>query len=272
MLTFEILCVTMHQNDFSKLKEMNINSDVIFANQSNKTSYEEYTFNGHKAKMITTQTKGVGTNRNLALMYATNDICLFADDDVTYVNNVEKIVINEFIKHQDADIIIFNLNSTDQIRKPRRYFKTKKIHMLGRMPWGSARIAFKLNSIKKANLWFSTLFGGGCLFPSGEDSIWLHDAKKKKLSFYISKEIIGTVSYSMSTWFTGNNEKLYYSKGCVYSTLHKKTFLIFVLYAALQKKNINIPFSKRIKWMYNGKQGYKKMLSFEEFNKLLKKN
>lgn len=29
MSTFQILCVTMHQSDFSKLKGMNIHSDVI---------------------------------------------------------------------------------------------------------------------------------------------------------------------------------------------------------------------------------------------------
>ncbi len=34
MLSFEVLCVTMNQNDFSKIKEMNINSDVVFANQA----------------------------------------------------------------------------------------------------------------------------------------------------------------------------------------------------------------------------------------------
>mgnify|MGYP000166988024 CR=1 FL=1 len=35
MSTFQILCVTMNQNDFSKIKQMNIHSNVIFANQTN---------------------------------------------------------------------------------------------------------------------------------------------------------------------------------------------------------------------------------------------
>ena len=57
MSKFEILCVTMHQNDFSKIKEMNIRSDVVFANQCDHTNYEELEFEGHIAKMISTQTK-----------------------------------------------------------------------------------------------------------------------------------------------------------------------------------------------------------------------
>ena len=70
MSKFEILCVTMHQNDFSKIKEMNIHSDVVFTNQCDHTSYEEIEFDGHTAKMISTQTRGVGKNRNLAITAA----------------------------------------------------------------------------------------------------------------------------------------------------------------------------------------------------------
>ena len=80
MSHFEILCVTMHQKDFSKIEQMNINSDVVFANQADTTSMDELEFNGHRARMITTDTRGVGVNRNLALTYAQGDICLFADD------------------------------------------------------------------------------------------------------------------------------------------------------------------------------------------------
>ena len=93
MSTFEILCVTMNQKDFSKIEEMNIHSNVVFANQANNVCYCEKEFNGSKAKMITTNTRGVGINRNIALMYANADICLFADDDVTYVNNVFEIYL-----------------------------------------------------------------------------------------------------------------------------------------------------------------------------------
>lgn len=75
MSKFEILCVTMHQKDFSKLEEMNIHSDIVYANQCDCTSYEELEFDGHIAKMISTETRGVGKNRNIALMYASADVC-----------------------------------------------------------------------------------------------------------------------------------------------------------------------------------------------------
>lgn len=266
MPTFQILCVTMHQNDFSKLKEMNIHSDVIFANQADRTETKELVFEGHTARMITTDTRGVGINRNIALMYADADICLFADDDVTYVDNMEQIVVAEFEAHPEADIMIFHLDTDDPVRKQKKYSKTKKCGRFARMPWGGVRIAFRLTSVRKANLWYTTLFGGGCIFPSGEDSIWLHDAKKKGLIFYVSEKTIGTVSFQESTWFTGRDEKYFYARGAYYQAVYPKTILLWMGYFALRTKNMcDMPWKEKWKWMRFGAQGYQKMLSFEEY-------
>ena len=266
-LSFEILCVTMNQNDFSKIKEMNIHSNVVFANQCNHTSYDEINFDGNIAKMISTNTHGVGINRNISLIYASKDICLFADDDVKYVDNVSELVINEFINHPNADIFIFNLKSDSFIRTPKTYNKTKKCKKFNRMPFGGPRIAFKLSSIKKKNLWFTTLFGGGCKFPNGEDTIWLKEARKKKLNIYISNKTIGILSYKSSTWFDGYNEKFYFGKGACYYAQNPYTFYIWVLYTSLKKFKDSINFFEKIKWMKNGKKAYKEMLDFDEFKK-----
>ena len=268
MSKFEILCVTMNQTDFSKIKEMNIHSDIVFANQCDRTFFEEMTFEGHTAKMISTQTRGVGINRNLGLMYANADICLFADDDVVYHDDMEKRVIAEFDAHPDADVFIFHLDTTDPVRKQKTYQQTRKCGRFERMPWGGVRIAFRLNAVKKANVWFTTLFGGGCVFPSGEDSMWLADAKRKGLIFYVSKETIGTVSFEESTWFTGADEKYYYGKGAYYAAVHKQTFWLWVLYFMVRTKNSTSLRTKQvITWMLNGRNGYRQMVGFQQFQK-----
>ena len=123
MSTFQILCVTMNQNDFSKIKQMNIHSNVIFANQTNINKIDYLTFENHIATMISTNTKGVGVNRNIALMYADSDICLLADDDIRYYDNVEKKVMNEFEKHPDADVFIFHLDTDVEERQLEKYCK-----------------------------------------------------------------------------------------------------------------------------------------------------
>ena len=264
MSRFEILCVTMHQKDFSKIEQMNIHSDVVFANQADRTCFEEKEFEGHLARMITTDTRGVGINRNLALTYAKGEICLFADDDVTYNDDVEERVLAEFDAHPDADIIIFHLD-TDSDRKQIKYNETKKCSCFCKMPWGGVRIAVRLNSIRKANIWFTTLFGGGCIFPSGEDSMWLTDARKKGLTFYVSKETIGKVDFENSTWFSGFDEKMYYGKGAFYQAAHPKTKFVWMLYfAARTSKLSTLSFSEKFKWMKNGNKGYKEMKPFND--------
>ena len=263
---FEVLCVTMHQKDFSKIEEMNIHSNVVFANQADATAFDETEFEGKRARMITTATRGVGINRNLALTYADADICLLADDDVKYVDNMEELVIDEFDKHPDADVFIFHLDTDDENRKQISYKKTRKHGRFERMPWGGVRIAFRLSSVKKANVWFTTLFGGGCIFPSGEDSIWLLEAKRKGLKFYVSDKTIGKISFEESTWFTGFDEKFYFSKGVFCQAMHSRTFYLWALYYLFRyRSRKGISFPEKIKWMKIGKRCYGELISYEEY-------
>lgn len=267
MSKFEILCVTMHQKDFSKIKEMNIHSDVFFANQADRTALEELEFDGHKARMLTTDTRGVGINRNMTLQYAQGDICLFADDDVIYSDDMEKKVLAEFLAHPESDIIIFHLD-TDSERKQIKYSRTKKCGPFSRMPWGTIRIAFRRSAVQKANIWFATLFGGGCLFPSGEDSIWLRDAKRKGLTFYVSKETIGKVDMGESTWFTGFDEKFFFGKGACCAAMYGKTADIWSLYYLLRYRNAGrLSLTEKRKWMRLGQRGYKDLQGFEAYLK-----
>lgn len=263
---FEILCVTMHQKDFAKIKEMNIHSNVVFANQADTTSYDEIEFEEKRARMITTATRGVGINRNLALTYADADICLFADDDVEYVDNMEQLVLDEFDKHPDADVFIFHLDTDDKKRTQLKYSKTRKHGRFERMPWGGVRIAFRLNSMRKANVWFTTLFGGGCIFPSGEDSLWLLESKRKGLRFYVSKETIGKIDMGESSWFTDYDEKFYFGKGAFYQTAHPKTFALWMLYFLLRTRNFGkLSAFEKISCMKKGGQTYRTMQCYQGY-------
>ena len=177
MSKFEILCVTMHQHDFSKINEMNIHSSIVFANQADSTSYVEEEYEGHKLKMITTSTRGVGNNRNLSLVYASADICLLSDDDMNYVDNYEEIILNAFEKLPNADVIIFNIESTDKagVRQPNQITRVAKFHRWSRNSYGGPRIAFRLKSIQNKNIWFTQLFGGGAKYSHGEDTMFIND-------------------------------------------------------------------------------------------------
>ncbi|HRV29198.1 MAG TPA: glycosyltransferase family A protein [Spirochaetia bacterium] len=267
MSRFEVLCVTMYQKDFSKIREMNIHSDVVFANQCDYTAYDEYFFEGHTAKMISTRTRGVGINRNLALSYASADICLLADDDIKYHDDMAERVIAEFDAHPDADVMIFHLEADDPVRIQPKYARTEKWSRFRGLPWGGVRIAFRLDAVRKANAWFSPLFGGGAVFPSGEDSLFLTDLRRAGLTIYVSKETIGSISFETSSWFTGRDEKYFFSRGAYFKAVHPKTTFLWVLFFALRVKKSNLTFSQKMKWMKHGKRAYKEMLSFENYKK-----
>lgn len=264
MSKFEILCVTMNQKDFSKIEEMNIHSNVVFANQCDHTSYESIDFENYTAKMISTQTRGVGINRNLALAYASADICLLADDDVRYYDDMEQRVIREFDENPKADLMIFHLDTDDPIRKQPRYCKTKKWSRFKGLPWGGVRIAFRLSALKRVNIWFTTLFGGGAVFPSGEDSIFLEDIRRAGLNIYVSKQTIGTLSFGTSTWFTGHDKKYFFARGAFYGAARSKTALVWMIYAAIRTKDSNLSFLKRLHSLKLGYKSYSKMISYDE--------
>ena len=111
-LKLEVLLATMNQKNDDILERMKVNTDVLVCNQNDeKMGYKTYKKNRYTVRWYDFMERGVGLNRNNALLRSTSDICLLADDDVIYIDGYEKIVINEFIKHPDVNVILFNIQS-----------------------------------------------------------------------------------------------------------------------------------------------------------------
>lgn len=266
MSDFEILCVTMNQCDFRKIKQMNIHSDVLFANQCDVTSYEEINFEGNIARMISSQTRGVGNNRNIALTYANADICLIADDDIVYHDDLKKIVLGEFKKHPNADVIIFNIKALHERGKQIVNHKSKRCTFFMKMPYPAMRIAFRLDSIRRNNIFFSTLFGGGCIYSCGEDSIFIKKLMQSGLCIYVTDQYIGTVDFGVSTWFEGYTKKYFYDKGAYCKAVFPKTALLWKYYYAWRfRKEKNISYKDKIRLMSLGIKNYSSLIGYGEY-------
>ena len=82
----EVVCVTMGQKDLTIADKMHITGDAVFGNQADGYRKETQLNAGRTLRMITTDTRGVGVNRNIALLHAAGDILLFADDDICYAD------------------------------------------------------------------------------------------------------------------------------------------------------------------------------------------
>lgn len=264
MSKFEVLCVTMHQENFSKIQQMNIHSDVFFANQADSTFFEEVEFEGHKARMLTTNTRGVGANRNLTLMYASSEIVLLSDDDMYYTDTYEQDILREFETHPDADVMIFNIGTVGgQDRAQKQNKRAKKVAPWSRMPYGAPRIALRLDALRRKNIWFTTFFGGGCKYTNGEDSIFIADLRRAGLKIYVTNVYIGTVDMSASTWFCGANEEFYFNKGVYLKAVHPNAMLLYDMYFLLRVRSA-VSIKQRWKWLRKGNRAFSEGLSFAD--------
>ena len=230
-MKLEILLATMNQPDDSVLDTMGVNSDIIVCNQNAYTTgYRQYERKGHQVRWYDFCEKGVGLNRNNALHRAEGDICLLSDDDVVYAQGYEQMIIDAFERHPKADLIFFNIESpTGEKRTLDPRVKRIHLHNCGR--YGAVRIAFRRMSVIKHAVSFNQLFGGGCMFSAGEDTMFIRDCLRKGLRAVAVPECILRLSDSRpSTWFAGYNQKFFEDFGasfyCHYGILAEPMTLL----------------------------------------------
>ncbi len=217
MERIEVVCVTMGQQDLSKTEQMHITGDVVFGNQADTCRKDERSRNGQTVKMITTDTRGVGVNRNIALLHATGDILLLADDDICYADGYEEGVRRAYALHPDADMIIFSMDITRNgqvIRQVKN--RDGRLRLYRALRYGTCVCSIRRESQRRANIWFSTLFGGGTKYAHGEDTLFIRDVFRRGLRVYTSSFCLGSCAKDTSTCFRGFDEKYFYDQGVLY--------------------------------------------------------
>ena len=262
-MRLEVLLATMNQTDDSVLDSMGVHSDIIVCNQTDdKTGYKEYEKNGYHVRWYDFQERGVGLNRNNALLRSTADICLLADDDVVYEKDYNKIVLDAFEKNPKADMILFNIYSESGEKRSdaKKNIRVRKRNC-GR--YGGVRIAFRRMSVIKHAISFNQLFGGGCMFSAGEDIIFVRTCIEKGLHAIAVPDCILTLTDQRpSTWYHGHDQKFYEDYGCGYYC-HFGNFAVIVTLLQLirrRKKMLgDYPLLKAWKYARAGIKKYKNL-------------
>jgi len=267
-MDLQVLVATMHQKDFSKYEEMNLSSDALFANQADFTGREKIKVGEHSVEMISTDTRGVGINRNIACLYAAGDILLLADDDMKYVDNYKSIILDAFRTLPRADAIIFNIDTIGRDVQRRQNRKIKRIHFVNAFNYGAARIAVKRTSIKKSGILFNTNFGGGTIYSAGEDSIFISEMLKKGLKLYAYPKTIASVDQTNSTWFQGYSKKYFYDKGALFKAIMKRGSLLLCLQDVIRHwdiyKDSKLSIYEVLSKMRRGSIGYESLRPYME--------
>lgn len=238
-MKIQILVATMHQTDHSLLEKMNIQTDAIIGNQCDRNEVEDFEWNGHKIKYLSFAERGVGLNRNNALMRADADVCLFADDDVVYYDGYAEKIEKAFQDKPDADVVVFNFKVSrgggaayDTVTTSRRVGKR------GVTSYGAPLIAFRTERVKYKNIVFHRMFGGGTPYSCGEDTIFLQDCVKRGLRVYTDDATLGVIDNGESTWFHGYTDKFFIDKGILYKYVFGWMATPFALYHIIKHREL----------------------------------
>ncbi len=259
-MTVQTLIPTMHQTDFSILDKMNIQTDAIVVNQCDTFSKDVFEHRGRQIEFYSLPERGIGQSRNFSLMRASGDIVLFADDDVRYYDGYEEMIIKAFEENPDADMIAFNLDFKGGTRKRTKIQKNKRIRWFNCGRYGAPRMAVKLESARRHNLCFSLLFGGGARYSAGEDVIFANQAVKSGMHFYAVPITVAEIDDSTSTWFEGNNAKLFYDKGALFAAINPKTAVLRSIRFAIRYSNLckeELTVADAFKLMLKGSSDFK---------------
>ena len=268
----EVLVATMGQTDLQLFEKMNVQGDCLIANQNKIEGYQEQKSQFGTVRMFTTDTKGVGVNRNLALSNAKGDIWLFADDDVQYYDGALAQVEKAFQELPDADVIAFGMDMTrngeiyDRLSEP-----CKRRRIWNAMRFGACRIAIRRSAVQKHGLSFSTYFGGGCQYSCGEDTLFLRECFRKKLKVYSHSYVLGTCRQDVSSWFTGYTDKYFFDYGALLMSAFPKGKHWVKWYFVWKFHKISgVAATKILSLMNEGIRAYPSLTPYGENRKLTK--
>ena len=240
--------------------KMNLRTDAIIGNQCETNDVSTVMLDGNEIRYYSFAERGVGLNRNNALMRATGEFCLIADDDMRYYDGYAQITENAFDRHPDADVIIFNVRESRGkhfiIKKP---FRVRKHNY---MRFATFRFAVRTDSVKKRGISFNLSFGGGARYQHGEDSLFLADCLNKGLKIIAVPDEIGELLYDReSSWFKGFDRKYFEDQGALYAAISRNFYKFLCLQDVIRhrkkyKKHGNPAFNYKL--MKNGAKEFLK--------------
>lgn len=218
-MKIQVLVSAVDQNAAELTAKMNIHTDAVIVNQCDHYGYEEFQVQGGKVQCFSMKERGVGLSRNTAFLHADAEICVFSDEDIVLSKDYEKQIAKAYEQLTDADMILVNV----KVAPSRRTYWNGDIHRINYRNYGrypAYSITARPDALRKANVYYSVLYGGGARYSNGEDSLFLRDCLKAGLRIYSHTICIGEETERQSTWFSGYHEKFFRDRGVLYHDLY----------------------------------------------------
>lgn len=237
-MALQLLISALNKNPAELIAQMNIQTDAVLVNQCDEDVCREIDYKQNRVTVYSKKERGVGLSRNLCLEKATEEYVLFSDDDIVYDDGYEEKVLGAFEKNDAADVLLFNMRVAPE-RKTYWNEKEKSVSRLNCGRYPAYSIAAKRESLKKAGVTFSLLFGGGAKYSNGEDSLFLTDCLRRGLRLFTSTEVLGREEAGESTWFHGFTEKFFFDRGVLFAFLYPKTAGLWAFRYVYLKKDVD---------------------------------
>jgi glycosyltransferase involved in cell wall biosynthesis len=258
----EFVVATTGQKDLDFAREMNLHVPAVITNQCG----EYRVLQEDNIVMVSTPTCGVGVNRNIGINLTDAEYAFIVDDDMVFYDNAIDILNQALEVHPDADVIIFGFDYVKDSKIVRkRMRKSERVKLHNCLHYGICCALIKVTSIRQNNISFTTFFGGGCLYGSGEDSLFYLECVRKNLKIYTYAESVGMNQYRESTWFKGYNNKFFYDKGAWIACAFPKIKFLMICYFTMRFKRCSeLPVGTIVKRLSQGAKGYGKLAIFKE--------
>lgn len=265
MKKVQVLMSTMNiqnKQEFEKqILNSNIKNNVIVVNQT-KNKLEKIEI--ENKKIYSYQENGASNSRNRLLKLANGEICIFADNDMKFVDNYENIIRNAYKKNPKADGILFYVENTNKNREENKKIGNKKLNKIDIMRARIYELTLKketINKVKEKGIKFDTNIGPGTKILKGEETVFLAELLNNNFKLYSVNQKIGIVGDSNSSWFTGYNKKYLQDQGIIFYKVFPKYYKIIILQYVIRKYKLyknNLNIFKAYKEMIYGIEQYKK--------------
>ncbi len=252
-MKIQVLVAAMGQRDYSLIEKMNITTDAIVGNQCDRNSVESFERGGHSYMYLNFAERGVGLNRNNSLMRADCEVCLFADDDMVYVDGYAELVERAFSELTQADVIVFNLIEKTPTRSVIE--RVHRVRWYNYLRYGTARVAARFAPIKLNGIYFNQCFGGGTPHSHGEDNLFLTACLRAGLKIYAYPAYIAELTEERpSTWEGAYDEKYLRDQGVLYRQISKRWFRLLCLQDAIRHRGrYSVGWRRAYKMMVSGR-------------------
>jgi len=158
--------------------------------------------------------KGLCRNRNYAFDNAKGDILMIADDDEVLNEKGILNVLKYYEEHPDVDLLHCKIQGTPKQYPPEFV--------------SSLEITIRRSSLNRVYLRFDERFGlGSDYLASGEEDVFIYDARKKGLKVLFYPEVICTIDGVTTGDLFLQDKRVQRSKGAVFAYTRGKYYAFY---------------------------------------------